>query len=176
MKRFSLYLSFTILSILNVKGQEVNNGLKLLELKIQSADSVILVSHEATAGEVIRDDETGKSTPPPQLFLKGKLNTEIIKERKVLNALAVQQLKELIIRPFEDSIISSVMCYFPHHSILIYKKKRISHLELCFGCHKFKTSQDLKELGYFDKRKWKELFAFFKLNDMKYELDYDWEE
>ena len=172
MKNLYLISLLFFLAVLNVRGQQRNDELDLLRYRLQSADSVILVSHEATAGISIVDTVTNSRLPLPQLLLNGKLNHKIVREKRALNSPSVEQLSNIVTRPFEDTLVSSANCFVPQHAILIYKKGKASYIDLCFSCQRFVT-KDLESLGYFDQRKWKELYAFFKQNDMKYKLGSD---
>src|SRR5438477_7673549 len=77
----------------------------LLKAKLIQADSVIIVSHEATAGIMIIDDSTGKAIPLPELIIHGRPNEKIITERKRITGKDLGRLIKILDRPFLDRII-----------------------------------------------------------------------
>ena len=161
---FILVLSFSAAS-----GQK---SLANLRLKLLNADSIVLVSHELTAGIAIIDTVTKKDIPLPKLVNGSKRNEKIIRETVALNDFEKTELIKIITRPFEDSIITRAGCFLPHHAILVYSGKKISFIDVCFGCRGIETSKDIKVTSDdFDDRKWEELFSLFKGLKFKYELD-----
>jgi hypothetical protein len=142
-----------------------------LAQKLKSADSVLIVSHEATAGIVIVDEETGIKHEPPELVKNGQANRSIIRESRVLSDTALQQLSRILLRPFDDTEIEIGKCFIPHHGILIYNNRAISFIDMCFPCKGISTSKDIHlTIRDFDDRKWDDLIAFFKSTGFKYEL------
>ena len=140
-----------------------------MQSKLLNADSVLIVSHKATAGEAMIDDNE-KIHPPAKLIVKNKLNQAIIHEIVKITQPALQELSEILIRPFEDSVIEMANCYIPHHTIIIYKNEKISSIEICFDCMRYYASKDLQFNESFDKRKWTELNSFFKKQGLEYKL------
>jgi hypothetical protein len=138
--------------------------------KIKSADTILLVSHEVTAGVTIVDDSTGKQLPLPKLTIAGKPNYQIIKEQQVITGLQLDTLIKILDRPFQDTKVEVGKCFMPHHAILLIKKSKTSYIDICFGCRRFDTSKDLKQLYEFDNRKWTELENLFLRLGFKYEL------
>lgn len=138
--------------------------------KFKKADTILLVSHEATAGVGIIDS-SGKRLPLPGLIVQGKPNYNIIKEQKIIKDAELDTLIQILSRPFEDSIIHISKCFIPHHAIFIIKNGRVSYVDICFGCRGFVTSKDLSKMYAFDDRKWAELESFFIKLGFKYELE-----
>ena len=161
----SLVLAFLI-NLISINAQ---NGYDSLQSKLLNADSVLIVSHKATAGEAMID-ENEKIHPPAKLIVKNKLNQAIVHEKLKITHPALQNLIEILIRPFEDSVIEMGNCYIPHHTIVIYKNEKISSIEICFSCMRYYASKDLQFNENFDKRKWNELNTFFKKQGLEYEL------
>ena len=160
----SVFLTLTF----NLLGQSTKQFEKFLK-----SDSIIIVSHEATDGVLIVNDSTGKRIKPPQLLISGKLNDKIVKERKKLDSLNTSRLIKILKRPFEDKTIEEGNCFIPHHSVLFYKKGKLSYVEICFGCRGFITSKDLEFIDSFDKRKWRQMEVFFKSIGITYEMPLD---
>jgi hypothetical protein len=141
-----------------------------LRLKFKNADSVLLVSHEDTEGVVIVDD-AGNRSPPPRLIIKGKPNSEIIKERQIVCGKQLDELIQIINRPIKSGSWVG-KCYMPHHTIFLFKNGELSYIDVCFSCRKFETSRDLKKIYQFDDRKWDELEKLFARLGFKYELEF----
>ncbi len=102
--------------------------------KIKAADTVILISHEATAGVVIVDDSAGKRLPLPKLTIAGKPYYDIIKERQIVTSLQLDTLIRILARSFQDTKIGVGKCFTPHHAIVLIKSERASYIEICFSC------------------------------------------
>jgi len=160
----SVFLTLTF----NLFAQSTKQLERFLKL-----DSIIIVSHEATDGVLIVNDSTGKRIKPPQLLISGKLNDTIIKERKKLDSLNTSKLIKILKRPFEDKTIEEGNCFIPHHSVLFYKKGKLSYVEICFGCRGFITSKDLEFIDGFDKKMWRQMEDFFKSIGIAYEMPID---
>lgn len=168
MSRVATILALLIFCLLAAQGQ---GRLVHLNSKLLSADSIIIVSHESTAGVSVIDSVTGKYLPHPKLLIKGKLNEQIIHERTTLLDTAVKRLSSIITRPFQDTVIEIGKCFLPHHAIVAFKSNRTSFIDICFGCRRIATSKDIKIVSDdFDNRKWKELIDFFQQYNMRYEL------
>jgi len=171
MRHFILISLLVFLVLLEVSGQ---NRLNYLKTQLLSADSVIIVSHEATAGIGLVDEKTGKHLPPPKLIVNGRLNETILHEKWVLKNTSIQRLSSIITRPFQDSVIERGMCFIPHHAVVIFKKRKTSFVDICFGCRGIETSRDIKMTAWdIDFRKWEELRDFFKQHGMKFELEFE---
>ena len=142
-----------------------------LKTKLLEADTVLIVSHQQTHGIVIRDEKTGKDIPLPKLVTNNRPNREIIYEERVITDTALHRLTQILTRPFEDTEIEKMMCFMPHHAILIIKNNKTSFIDICFGCLGIETSQNIKMTANdIDKRKWTELEAFFLQQNIKYKL------
>ena len=167
MRHIMLIVIIHFVSVLNGNGQQRLNWLKE---NLIHADSVLIVSHEATTGmELI--DEKGNVLPMPKLVVNNKLNSRIVHEKKTLADTAIHRLSDILIRPFQDSLVVTAKCFIPHHAIVFYRGRHIHYIDICFGCMKIGTS------GYvgvteedFDRRKWKELRTYFRQHGLKYEL------
>jgi len=138
--------------------------------KLRTADTVILVSHAITAGVKIVDTSTGKDIPLPELIISDKPNYSIVKERQIMTGTQLDTLIKILSRPFEDREIEVAKCFMPHHAIFIIKNGVTSYFDICFECHQFDTSEDLKGIYAFDNRKWAALRNLFLELGFKYEL------
>ncbi|WP_018341434.1 hypothetical protein [Cytophaga aurantiaca] len=137
--------------------------------KIKAADTVLLISHKATAGEYYKDS-TGKISPPPELIIANKLNGSIVIESKVLAGVERQTLSRILTQPLQSKNTAMANCFIPHHAILLIKDGKISYIDVCFRCHRFKESKDLENIEDFDNHKWNELKSFFVELGFEYEL------
>ena len=164
-----LLLSITLILTICLSALSQDNNDWLIK-KIKSADTVLLVSHEITAGVAIVDDSTGKQIPLPKLTIAGKPNYAIIKERQIITDSQLDTLINILTRPFQDHKIEGAKCFMPHHAIFLIKKNKTSYFDICFGCYQFDTSKDLSKIYAFDNRKWAELHDFFLKLGFKYEL------
>ena len=174
-------LLFLILFVFGTTVAQTKNNTMSLKQKILLADSVVLISHEVTAeysfGEVpdwdIADTTMNlkkwKAThPKPLAFLeKGTFNRKIILESISLNDTNKAKLISVLLRPKKTKTLTLVKCDEPRHSILIYKKNKVSYIDICFTCMRIHTSKNIHLYLYnFDKRKWTELEQFFKTNGL----------
>jgi hypothetical protein len=140
-----------------------------LQAKLKNADTVMLVSHEVTAGIAIVDS-TGKHIPLPKLIVSGKPNYCIVKEQQVLSGAQLDTFIKIFARPFKSRTIEMAKCFIPHHAVFIIKNGKTSYVDICFGCQGFEVSKDMQQLYAFDNRKWRELEDFFVKLGFKYQL------
>ena len=140
-----------------------------LRTKMKNADTVLLVSHEATAGVTIMDS-AGNSTPPPTLLAAGQPNYKIIKEQQIITGAQIDSLVKILDRPFQDQIVETGKCFIPHHALFILKKGKVSYIEICFACKWYETSRDMNMIYAFDRRKWMELENYLRQLGLTYEL------
>lgn len=147
---------------------------KTIDIILKNADSVILVSHEMTSSSTnIIIDSLGNKINLESIITKGKLNEQITKEKLVLSEQQVFALSNILSKRYKPSrIISMSQCFDPHHSVIIYKKAKISYIDLCFGCQDFETSRDIQGLEI-KEDKWEELYLLFKKYGFKYEMGLD---
>jgi len=136
-----------------------------------SADSVVLVSHTNT-GVTIVDDNTGKEMPESSIVMKGKLNEKIVTERVAINQKQRSELAEIIAISYQPKRVPMGRCFFPSHSILFFRQKRLSYIDVCFGCYRIQHSADAPLRDYeFDEERWEKLKQFFKSSGLTYELE-----
>ena len=139
-----------------------------LQHLLLNADSVLIVSHEDTASIIESSDGT---VSMDSLLLNGKLNTSIIKEQAVLDKKKLTRLSRLLTAKMTRFLEQSAGCFMPHHSIVLIKKGKYSYIEICFQCHRLRTSPDI---DFFENdlndRKRNKLKQFFLDNHFKYEL------
>jgi len=167
MKIFSIIVSFVFAISLSSLSQENDNW---LAKKIKGADTVLLTSHNATAGVRIISDSTGNDLQLPKLTIAGRPNYSITKEQQIISGAQLDTLVKILDRPFEDKTVEMGKCFIPHHAIFLIKNGKTSYIDICFGCRGYDSSKDLNKLNAFDKRKWTELEDFFRRLGFKYDL------
>lgn len=160
---------------------QTNENIRFIKQKIQSADSVVLISHEVTAEygiNIVPDWDKGdtsmnfkkwhKQHPPLLKFLdKGKLNRQIIRESLALITTNKTDLSNILLRQVIIKDVNSTKCDEPRHSIIIYRNAKQSYIDICFGCRRIHTSNDIDfSEFYMDEKKWTDLENFFKTNGL----------
>ena len=149
----------------------IQQRLETLKFKLVHADSVIIVSHETIAGISLVNDLTGRFIPLPKLIVKGRINDKIVHERFRLGDTLVRTLAGIISRSFQDTMVERGMCFLPHHAVIYFKSGKASYVDMCFGCRRIETSEDIKITEFdFDDQKWDELVAFYEQQGIRYEL------
>jgi len=129
-----------------------------LSLKISSADTVVLVSHDCFRCLV---DSHNQPLPVPQLVVKGHPNYKAFLKRKVLASNQRAELSEILVRPFTDSVIVTMKCCEPHHTLFLVKGNHTSYLDICFTCRCLDSSKDMAALYHLTSSQWPELDRFF---------------
>jgi hypothetical protein len=153
-----------LLLILYVPGysQGKNSGLSRLKAIFQTADSVLVVSHLATAGIEILDEKTGTYTDPQPLVQDNKLNESIIKKSIRVQQPQLDSLIALLSQPNPTTRTLGSRCFIPHHAIILYHTGNISYIDICFGCYGLRTTLLEKEaIENLDSVKWLALERFF---------------
>jgi hypothetical protein len=153
-----------------INGNLYSQSLQKLKLLILNADSVILTSHISPPSII-----TGLHPNDYKLVLNGKVNPKFVKERKRINKASKIELANFLTYPFRDSIIEESNCFFyPHHSIYIFKHKRISYIHICFRCEDIECSRDINlPINDFDRVTWKKMEDFLKAEGFKYGFNED---
>ena len=138
------------------------------------ADTVLLISHDFTSNTrsiTIVDDSTGKRIKQPDLVRKGKLNDQVVKEKKILLKEDVLSLSKILSYKYKPTnIVVSSGCFDPHHSIIIISKGKASYIDLCFHCWNYITSAELEGIEIRDD-KMEKLYKFFKQLGFTYEMN-----
>lgn len=159
MKQF-LVLSTFFISSLIAYGQNTSWA-KVL----RNADSVYLVSHGLIKGtSMVLDDSCGIDINQ-RLFVYGKLNNRVVKEKALLPPADTKQLINILSYK-SNEVTSNAKCYVPEHAIIIVKGERLSYIEMSFGCQLYETSDDIK-LPPIKEKTWKLLAAFFKAHGIE---------
>ena len=173
----TLVCFFVAVFSLQISSGHLDQNRSMINHKIRTADSVVLISHALTVGyEVVKppphDSHEQKAwyklNPlPPPFFYRGKLNRKIIKESISLDDPNKIILAQILLRKAFIKNYTPTKCDEPRHSIIIYKNNEQSYIDICFGCHKIHTSNDIyfSEL-YMDEKKWEELKQFYKKNGL----------
>ena len=178
MKLWVSILFFSCLLFLTTNGQSSEN-IKQVQQKFLSADSVVLISHVLTkefAPKIVHDWDKTKKWPikkevtHPTYLKNEKINPAIIKQRKVVSKKEMTELSQIL--KYENAEeINQIKCNWPHHSILMYRKNKLSYIDLCFECRHINTSKDIHLTeGDFANAQWEKLKLFFKKKGLNYEL------
>jgi len=177
---FALCFFLTVL-LYSISYGQTNQNIKSIQQKIQSADSVVLISHDVTTeyGIKIVPDWDKRDTSMnlkkwnklhPPLFkylVKGKLNRKIIKESLALTSDNKTNLSNILLRQVLLKSFNPTTCEEPRHSVIIYKNNKQSYIDICFGCRRIHTSKDIEfSEFYMDEKKWTDLEDFFKGNGL----------
>jgi len=142
---------------------------KIKQLILQS-DSVILTSHISPPQIISKNDDPNDQ----KVVLNNKINPKLIKEQKIISDSSRKYLAHFITKPFRDNLIEEGKCFIPHHTIYIFKKSKISWINICFLCGEIECSTDIKfPEEDFDQATWKKLSEFFKSQGFKYGFDTD---
>ncbi len=147
-------LSIFLLSLpLKLSAQHEN-----IDRKIKNADSIILISHKISwEYEAV---EEGKSKNAPLFLSKGDVNPQIILSRRIL----LDRTQIIDILHVENGTYKHVArtCDQPRNSILIYKKAKLSYIDICFHCERIHTSDDLNHVVIFDHARFEKLASYFE--------------
>ncbi|CAD0007592.1 hypothetical protein [Flavobacterium salmonis] len=107
------------------------------------------------------------------LLKNGKPNKSIIREKIELDSKLKQELIEVISKQKNDILYDGNYCFEPHHTIFIYRKKKWSYIDLCFGCDHYSYSEDLninKKYFLVTYEDWRNLEAFFRNQNLNYRM------
>lgn len=157
MKLFLLLTFLFAFSFYELKAQKT---FKSIRSKIQSADSVWIISHEVTG--VFIKNENGKSSEV-MLVENGKLHRELISKSILLDADGKSQLVKMLARSSTSSKVEMAKCFFGEHAIVWKKDKKFSCIDIAFSCHRLRETPGVENsFPEFDNNKWRELEAFFK--------------
>ena len=162
---------FTLLLVLNslFTFSQIANDNLINYIKV--AEKILITSHEDLNLTV---KKPGKSKTIIRTLLKnGKPNKKIIKEEIQLDLKLKEELIEIISMQKNDSIWDGAYCFLPHHTIFIYKEKKWSYIDLCFGCDHYSYSKDL-QINKFEflvtYEDWRKLETFFRTQNLNYEM------
>lgn len=144
--------------------QSSNDERSSLMLRLESSDSVLLISHEPTY-RIARDTPLGVDSV--QLLEKGILNKKIVREMIRINN--YDELLEILFTKNKDSIITRYNCFIPHHAVIVYFKNKIDYLDICFLCKTIETSKNsiFSQIDMANKT-FDLLESFFQKNGIKY--------
>lgn len=144
--------------------KEIN--LRIKEYILRS-DSVILISH------IGNDSDTGRLATLPEIVLSNRINSKIIKERRLITGSAMDSTIDILLLPTDQDSAINTACFDPHHSIVIFKNNQISYIDMCFHCLGLRTSKDLEELNGYEVAKWEKMILLFKHFGFKHEMPVD---
>jgi hypothetical protein len=177
--------TFSILSILLIAlslQAQTTNAINKVKQKILEADSVVLISHILTrefAPKIKRDYEKGTKKvnykkwnslypPAPSFLINGKINRKIFVETISLTNSEKNSLINILVKRTTSREIKMIQCDVPRHSIIIYKNNKQSYIDICFGCKRINTSNDIAfSVINMDDEKWEDLQGFFIANGIK---------
>ncbi len=166
-KLFQCFL-FTNMFCISSIGQ-LSTGLRQLKQKLGLADSVQIISHGLTEEYTViqeqnPNEKSYENARPVYKFLRHrKINLAIVKESLTLSYINRSKLINVLCRNVDTKAFTPTKCDEPRHTIIIYKKRRQSYIDICFHCKRIHTSKDIifTEL-YFDTKKWNDLEEFFR--------------
>jgi hypothetical protein len=166
MKRSIILFALLIKSQIGV-CQDHNNALLN---KFIFADSVVLVSHMSLNG-IDRTIVLSSAENESYLVKRDSINASLIKQRHSLKNISdVKFLWFTLTRENHDSIIEEISCFDPHHTVLIFKERMISFIDICFECRHFVTSKDITLSDQLSKETWEILERFFRKKGMTFQL------
>jgi hypothetical protein len=180
MKKIFLFLPI-LLFTLNLNAQNTY-AINRLNQKILVADSVVLISHNLTrefAPKIKRDYEKGTKKinykkwnslykPAPIFLINGKINRKIIVETISLSNSGKANLINILAKRKMSREVKMMQCDQPRHTIIIYKNNTESYIDICFGCKRINTSNDIKfSVIDMDDEKWEDLQKFFMASGIK---------
>ena len=141
---------------------------------ILTADTVLLVSHNMTYQKIVEDKPGGKTRDSPPIVINQKINWKIIHESVVLTDSLKRRVINILTRPIINGDRNQMMCFMPHHSILLITKGKTYFIEICFACQRLVASKEIgiSDIGYRDKM-WPELEKLFSSVGIKYQIDSD---
>ena len=152
----SLFPLFIFFSLSSFAQKNVSNVRSILT----NVDSVIIANHESLfvpEKPIGTPAEKGK-----EIVINGKPNYSIILKSHKLDSKSIDSLVVILTKEV-DGDINKMACFDPHHIIYIFKKGNLSYFDICFGCHDFSISKDIKTGGHeFTNETWAELESFFK--------------
>jgi hypothetical protein len=135
---------------------------------LETADSVLITSHEVTYGPQPIDPETGEADETPLVVVNNQLNEKIIKEKAWLTRHQIIELRK-IVRQAPKKRTEVNFCLEPHHAILAFHQGKISYLDLCFSCNNFISCPNI-DVNTKNLLRWNTLEAFFKKQGFTYKL------
>jgi len=161
-------LIFLLLISLSINAQNDN---RILINFIESADSVMLVSHEDLN---LKLDIPGKDEYVKRNLIDDfKINYYLIKEKSILNSEEKGKLIDIISNQNPDSEDFGKYCFYPYHAILLFQVNRWYYIDLSFGCKKYGSSKELKldkKTFLASKEDWNVMQEFFLELNFKYNL------
>jgi hypothetical protein len=102
-----------------------------------------------------------------------KFNPEFYDEVATLDPEQITELTDIIFnytykkKPY---VISSANCYMPRNAILLLNNENIiiAYLEICFGCHGFRSSSEEFGIGEYCSQKYEMIKAIFRERKIQY--------
>lgn len=136
---------------------------------LMEADSVVIASHPSP-NEPLKDEKSGKWLPPFDITKNGKINTDVIVERKKISLQSRRSLTSILFQPAVQAETGK-LCFQPRHAIFIFRNEEIFYLDICFDCGGVARfgrpfGSDLS----FDEKKYTALRKFFRAQGLSYML------
>ena len=165
-------LSLVLFGSTSLLGQDVN---KAIAQQITTADSVLIISHLITKEYAVRVEDLpgeGQKYIEPPAFLNGRVvNDSIVKQKRLLSNTERQELSAILGLSINKTRFSATTCFYPRHSILIYRQGDMSYIDICFSCRAVVSSVDIEiSRANFIEKKWTLLEQFFKAKRLTYGL------
>jgi hypothetical protein len=148
-----LLTSFLLFSLPGFAQDSLSNVRSILI----EADSVIITKHET----LVVPGKPGRASTTKEIIINGKPNYAIILQSHKLDDKSIDSLAFILTKnPDGDAV--TMNCFYPHHTVYIFKKGILSYLDICFGCHRFSRSNDIKTGDHkLTNETWVELESFF---------------
>jgi hypothetical protein len=136
-----------------------SNRFKKFELQLQSADSILLVSHEQTYGPVFsKKDSSYKEAN--RIVEDGILNKKVINKTILIDGNEKKTLINILTQKIKGEPIDLAACFDPHHALIVISAKDISYIEFCFICGGVATDKIEISSADFDKEKWNRVYNY----------------
>jgi hypothetical protein len=126
---------------------------------LQNADSILLVSHEQTYGQIF-NKKNDSYTETERLVENGMLNRKLINKTVVIEGKEKDSLISILTQPVIGEQIDQARCFDPRHAIIVISKKDVAYLEICFACTGVSTDKLDISTADFDKAKWDAMYRF----------------
>jgi hypothetical protein len=152
--RMKFFLCLFIVFSLSASAQDSVSNVRSI---LTEADSVIIVKHET----LLVMGKPGRASTTKEIVINGKPNYSIILQSHKLDPKSIDSLA-FILTKNPDGDIVTMNCFESHHTVYIFKKEILSYLDICFGCHRFSRSKDIKTGDHkLTNETWAELESFF---------------
>lgn len=124
---------------------------------LTESDSVIIVKHET----LVVPGKPGWPSTTKEILINGKPNDDIILTSTKLSRRSINSLAVILTKETAGDIVT-MACFDPHHAVYIFRKEKVSYLDICFGCRQFSYTKEINTGGHqLTNETWLELESFF---------------